>query len=119
MEKYLTDPLTSEEINEVEYLNALNEQLVKDICRLEDEKLRAKEVRRKSFKPEDLDNHASAEYIRQIKALDENSPLIDLLQQWRLARLQCASYSETIEEVQVNFIEMKRLHAKLLKLRVS
>lgn len=119
MEKHLTDPLTCEEINEIECLNAGNELLVKEICRLEDEKLRAKEARRKPLKPEDLDSHASAEYIRQIKILDANSPIIDLLQQWRLARLQCASYSETIEEVQVNFVEMKRLHAKLLKLRGS
>lgn len=114
-----SDPLTYEEVKEVESLNMGNEKLLKDIRRLEEEIGVAKKNRRKSLSPENLNAHASEEYIRQIKALQEDAPIIDLLHQWRLARLQCASYSEIIEEVQTHFVEMKRLHTKLLKLRAN
>lgn len=113
------DPLTFEELKEIESLNNENEKLLLQLRRLEEEMRVAKEKRRQVVDPEEFHAHASEEYIAQIKALQQDAPIIDLLQEWRRARYQCASFSEIIEEVQRHFIEMKRLHSKLVRLKVG
>eukprot|EP00796_Vickermania_ingenoplastis_P004330 gene4330-3144_t len=108
-------PLTADELKEIHELHRGNEILATEIGQLVARIAEAKERRKECFMETDVETHQSKLYIREIKGMQRDAAIIDLVQRWRAARLQCAAYSETIEEVRNNFLEMKRLYEQLQK----
>lgn len=108
-----SDSLTDAEVREIAILHRDNDVLAKEVSKLTARLTEEKEKRREYFVENDVETEPSKAYLRDIRLLRKDSRMLELVQQWRAARLQCASYSETIEEVHSNFLEMKNLYGQL------
>lgn len=108
-----SSPLTPEERQEVDTLYRGNEGLAREIAKLVADMTKEKEARRVKMLEENVEIHQSAAYLKEIRSLKSDAPLLPLIEQWRDARKRCASFSETIEEIEVSMVEIKKLCGRL------
>lgn len=106
--------LTPEELKEVQQLQVENEVLAQEVSQLISTMMTEKERRKELAQQEkDVDSHPSRAHLKEIAGMQKDAPILALIKQWRSARQQCSAYSETLEEVRANFVEMKALYEEL------